>query len=45
MYSYRPINMNPMVNTNQKTTIDTQEWGIKEYKHTTEENHQTIRGK
>ena len=33
--------MNPMVNTNQKPTVDTQKLEIEEHKHITKENHQT----
>ena len=40
-YSYRKTCMKPMGTTNQKPTVDTQKLERKEYKHTTNENHQT----
>ena len=42
-YTYRSTFINPMVATNQKPTTDTKKLGRKEHKHTTKENHQTIR--
>ena len=41
-YCYRSTYMNPMVTTDQKPTIDTKT-ERKKHKHTTKENHQTIR--
>ena len=42
-YSYKSIYMNPMVTTNKKPTIDTQNLERKEHKDTAKENHQTTR--
>ena len=40
---YRPTYMNPMVTTNQKSTIDMQKLKRKKHKHTTKENYQTTK--
>ena len=44
-YSFSSTPMNPMVTTNQKPTVDKQKKERKEHKHTTKENHQTVREK
>ena len=43
-YSYASTSLKSMATTNQKHTIDPERPKEKELKHTTKENHQTIKG-